>query len=137
MITCIHCGAAFTPKRKEQALCSVTCRQAHNGKCRRGQKTGPSKSEYKRRLTKDGYYRVYCAHHPFADGRKEMHEHDLVMERKIGRRLMPTECVHHRNGIKTDNRMENLEVMSHSEHSSLHNKELVRQRRRDANGRLA
>lgn len=42
-------------------------------------------------------------------------EHIVVMERKIGRALIGGEEVHHRNGVKDDNRPENLEVWAVSQ----------------------
>lgn len=52
---------------------------------------------------------------------ERIQEHRLIMEQILGRPLRPDEVVHHKNGIITDNRPENLEVMTSREHTILHN----------------
>lgn len=47
-------------------------------------------------------------------------EHRHIVEQHIGRKLTRQEVVHHINGDKSDNRIENLAVMSLSEHSTMH-----------------
>lgn len=63
-----------------------------------------------------GYVLVYKPDHPNSDCDGYVREHRLVMEQKIGRLLRSDEEVNHINRIKTDNRPENLEVLSKAEH---------------------
>lgn len=68
------------------------------------------------RITKEGYRELpYIYDHPNARADGRILEHILVMSTHIGRALLPGENVHHLNGQRSDNRIENLELWSTSQ----------------------
>ncbi len=59
---------------------------------------------------KYGYIILYLPNHPFSGKTGKISEHRLVLGEHIGRKLYDDETVHHKNGKRDDNRLENLEL---------------------------
>ena len=103
------------PMKQDKARATASARL--KGKCR-----GPQNPNWNggKHLV-NGYVRVYTPEHPFANVLGYVFEHRLVMEAHLGRTLLPSEVVHHINGITDDNRIENLMLFhSNGEHKRNH-----------------
>ena len=105
---CLICNKKFlvVPSKKMAKYCSRACKHLAP------RKKGADHPSFKGGGVKSDGYRYIC----------NKPEHRIVMEKELGRKLKGYECVHHKNGIKDDNRLENLELMSKSKHASLHGK---------------
>ncbi len=90
---------------------------------RKGAHKGSDNSNWKDGKKDDGqgYVMIYCPNHPKAVNERYVYEHRLIMEKSLGRLLRDKEIVHHKNGIKNDNRLSNLELFeNHSMHTHFH-----------------
>ncbi len=71
-------------------------------------------------IADSGYVLEWCPTHPVAT-HGVVFQHRLVVEVYLGRFLLKQERIHHKNGNRIDNRLENLELIeSHSEHMRQH-----------------
>lgn len=71
-------------------------------------------------ISSEGYRFVKKPEHERANKRGYVLEHILIYEKEHGVKVPPGYCIHHLNGNKQDNRIENLCLMSNSEHTKLH-----------------
>lgn len=113
--TCIQCGKDLPVQRRpggtlnrEKRLCSTECRSLFR---RLDYQARHPDAEATRSVVRNGYVRVII---PGKNGMpsRETFEHRWVMEQHIGRELLPEETVHHRDGNRQHNAIENLELFS-------------------------
>ncbi len=116
---CEYCGKEMrkpnTRVNHQYRFCSVRCRAVvtHKGKRSKNWKGG-------RKIDGNGYVLLFRPHRFGSDYNGYVTEHRLVMSLKTGRFLTPQEVVHHINGDRADNSIENLQLMSRGEHNSIH-----------------
>jgi hypothetical protein len=125
----------YKTKNRPARFCSQECRNAFFAKIPKHKKCFICGKEFKDRK---GGRRKYCSYECYWDSLKRKYPKDKreyigkringvrvrlhrhIMEEKIGRKLKRNEIVHHINGDKHDNRIENLEIISQSEHIKKH-----------------
>ncbi len=106
---CTHCGKLHVPVSGRSKTCSKEC----GALSRRGKPRSKVTPGF---WYENGYKVIQVNARPIK-------EHRHIMALQLGRPLKRSEQVHHINGIKTDNRPENLLVLSPAEHSALHRAE--------------
>ena len=114
--SCHHCGKEYLRAANDAK------KRACSDKCRGALLSGKNNTQWVgvRSRKSTGYILIYSPDHPAAHHNK-VPEHRLVMEKFLNRYLSSDEIVHHINGIKDDNTLENLCLCSKSEHTIAHN----------------
>lgn len=97
---------------QKQKVVNKIARKHHFQMRRRGPKSGPAHKGWKggRSIDKSGYVLIYLPDHRQANSNGYVREHRVVMEKKLGRPLLRTEVVHHRDDNRQNNDPDNLQL---------------------------
>jgi len=91
-----------------KAYCKEYCKRHYQ----QWKRWGDPFADKQKTLDPKNYVSVFMPHHPNANKEGKILEHRLVMSQHLGRPLYKDENVHHINGDRHDNRLENLELWS-------------------------
>lgn len=93
---------------------------------KKGQTAGSKNHRWNGGKTYDGYgyEKILKPNHPMADSKGYAYTHRYLMSKKLNRIIKKNEIVHHINGDKLDNKIENLELLTRKQHKSIHMKEV-------------
>jgi len=131
---CVVCGAIvlkYLEPSKQASTAMKFCSRQCKGKVLR-RENHPMWNGGKS-VNDQGYVLVHAPNHPLSGKRKYVREHRLVVEQALGRYLLQEEVVHHINGDRQDNRLENLQLYTNN---AVHKREDIHQRQRDNKGRF-
>lgn len=111
-------------KEVERRPCLVKSGRAKycSQKCKYKYRVRPTGLKYKTTMINKGWFKFKGGGIDEKGYRriKKRREHIMVMEKYLGRKLYPYEVIHHLNGNRQDNRIENLSVIPKKEHDNYH-----------------
>ena len=121
LVTCHHCGEDFPANNTvayRRKFCGRKCANRHKYSEKNDNRArGETHWNWKggRSITSNGYVALKMHDYSSSDKNGNVLEHRYVMEQHLGRSLSSRETVHHLNGVRDDNRIENLELW-HKKH---------------------
>lgn len=114
-----ECGCREWIYIKNKGKNSIRFKPGHNGRGRYKELNSNWKGgKHTDRL---GYILICSPDHPHRNAAGYVREHRLVMEHFLGRYLETWEIVHHKDGDKQNNNIDNLQLTNHSKHTTAHN----------------
>lgn len=119
---CINCKTVYQPTNKSQKYCSLQCWYSTGLQ----RKTLPAPSRGAANPHYKGGHSAARQYHDITIAGRRVKEHRWLMEQHLGRPLARCEIVHHINGDRLDNRLENLLLLTSQQEHLRHHSGIIR-----------